>query len=136
MIKANEHLKKWLEAAETDLRAAETLYSSEEFLRSVFFLHQTCEKLLKTLFIAEDKEYPYLHDLELLLKRAEGLLDLDKEGEFIKELFGNLNPFYIRARYPSLKEDLAKVATKPFTHNLINQTRKFTQWLRQIKNWN
>jgi hypothetical protein len=46
-----------------------------------------------------------------------------------KILFGGLNPFYIRARYPFYREEVSKSLTMQKVESYINLTLDVLKWL-------
>jgi HEPN domain-containing protein len=50
--------KAWLEVAESDFRAARTLFSKRHYLQTIFLSHQAVEKYLKAL-VQEVTDLPF-----------------------------------------------------------------------------
>ena len=90
--------KVWIEYAESDLRAAQTLFESKAFFPlQICFLSQQCaEKAIKALLVFENVNFPKVHDLDRLR-------DLIPEGWKFKSQFPDLAELTIWAvdsRYP------------------------------------
>lgn len=121
-------LKKWIIQAETDYEASIDLLNKKKNLYVLFFCHQAVEKILKALYIKTiNEQYPYVHDLTRLIKEVK----LKNVPEDFLDLCEELNPFYIRSRYPSYKEDLFNKCTDEFTNSLQNRTGVFLEWSKQ-----
>lgn len=94
-------LKEWLEKADGDYTAAQSLYKCQRkkkvYYIIAFHCQQTIEKLLKALLIAHGIDFPKIHDLILLLallkKKESFLAGLEPELE-------KLSPFSVGFRYP------------------------------------
>ena len=88
----NEHIKYWLNSAEHDLDAAESLFKSEKYDWCLFIGHLVLEKTLKAIFVKNhnNKILPKIHNL-LKLASLSGL-NLSDEQEL---LFGEINEFNI-----------------------------------------
>lgn len=122
-------VNKWKELALNDLLAADQLDNGGNLLLSAFHLQQCLEKYLKACFIFNKSEQPpYIHNLTQLAKICE--LDKKLKSEYI-DLLDELNPFYIKARYPTFKKDIASALSKQKVENLIRRTKDFVTWLEQ-----
>jgi HEPN domain-containing protein len=112
-MKANE-AKRWLEYAETDLRAAHTLLESGEFFpRQVCFLSQQCgEKAIKAILVFEEVNFPKNHDLDRLR-------DLIPDGWKFKDAFpdlAELTIWAVEARYPGDTPDVLETEARETLH--------------------
>jgi HEPN domain-containing protein len=92
-----EHIIYWLKSAEHDLDSAESMFDSEKYDWCLFVGHLSLEKLLKALFVQNNKNetVPRIHNL-VRLAELSGVL-LDKEQRF---LLDKINDFNIQTRYP------------------------------------
>jgi len=98
--------RRWMNFAETDLRAAHTLLDSEEFfLRQICFFAQQCaEKSLKAILVFEEVNFPKNHDLDRLR-------DLIPDGWQVKETFpdlAELTIWAVESRYPGDAPDVVE----------------------------
>lgn len=96
--------KRWLDYAETDLRAAHALLESGDFFpRQICFLSQQCgEKAIKAILVFEEVNFPKNHDLDRLR-------DLIPEGWKFKESFpdlAELTIWAVESRYPGDMPDV------------------------------
>lgn len=63
--------KAWIEVAESDFAAAESLFQKKHYLQSVFLCHQAIEKFLKALVQETTDEIPkFTHDFALLMGQS------------------------------------------------------------------
>ena len=98
--------KRWLDYAETDLRAAHALLESGEFFpRQICFLSQQCgEKAIKAILVFEEVNFPKNHDLDRLR-------DLIPDGWKFKETFpdlAELTVWAVESRYPGDMPDVVE----------------------------
>ena len=75
----DEHITYWLEGAEEDLSAAESLFLAEKYNWSLFIAHLVVEKILKALFVLKNDNAvpPKTHNLVKLAE--ESFLELPEE---------------------------------------------------------
>lgn len=86
----------WLSQAEYDLRAAESLHSTNNYAWSCFLSQQTAEKALKSLL--ESINLPsWGHDL---IDMIESLVEHIAIPSSIQQCCHRLNLYYISTRYP------------------------------------
>jgi HEPN domain-containing protein len=59
--------RRWLRFARTDLKAAEQLADvTETAAQACYFAQQAAEKVMKTLFVYRQIDFPFIHDLDAL----------------------------------------------------------------------
>jgi HEPN domain-containing protein len=96
-----ELVDRWLAYARDDLQAAEELKSSDIPARiSCFHAQQAAEKAMKAVFVLEQVDYPYTHDL---VKLAEALPPGWNLGASSGDL-ADLSRWAVESRYPTLDE--------------------------------
>ena len=121
----------WFKIADEDLAVAKLTFAGKKLLHCCFHLQQTVEKSLKGLvLLLEETQPPYLHDLARL-----GLIvsqHSSVETDF-KDLFDELNPFYIRARYPDYKEFVSRELAEADVSDFIARTEEFVKWRTNLK---
>lgn len=87
--------------------------------------HLAIEKLLKGLFVRDNKEHaPRIHSLPLLVSKLKITIPeeiLEKLGEFME--------FYFEGRYPDYQMEFYKKCTEEFTTQKIAEIRKVYNWL-------
>ena len=90
--------KVWLEYAESDLRAAETLLKSQVFFPlQICFLSQQCaEKSIKAILVFEEVNFPRIHDLDRLRDLVPGDWKIKRQFPDLAEL----TIWAVEARYP------------------------------------
>jgi len=92
-------VRPWVEKAEQDYHVAVQLLKSDddEFNAAIcFHAQQSAEKYIKAILTQEDIEFPYTHDLRMLLSLvpAGDKLDIDPVNVI------HLNRYAIQTRYP------------------------------------
>jgi len=96
-----ELVDRWLVYARDDLKAAEELKSSEIPARiGSFHAQQAAEKAMKAVFVLEQVDYPYTHDL---VKLAEALPQGWTVAASSADL-ADLSRWAVESRYPMLDE--------------------------------
>jgi len=126
-----EHIKYWVDSAEHDLMASESLFSSCKYDWCLFVGHLVLEKLLKALFVLNNnnKIPPKTHNLTKLAKTSKLKLSAE-QILFLDEV----NDFNLEVRYPEYKREFYKICTKNFTDNYFSKIQEFAKWLKsQIK---
>ncbi len=103
--------RKWIQQAVHDLDLAERNLTIEGYDIAAFLSHQAIEKLLKALFILEDRPIPKIHYIDELAHR----LKLSPEiRSHVIELSGD----YTLSRYPDISET---VPFKLYSYNLAKE---------------
>ncbi len=92
----------------------------------VFMCHLALKKMLKAhIELHEDKFPPKIHDLRVLLERAE--LEIPATNvSIIKEI----DKESVATRYPEDLQIVIKHYTKGYCSQILKQTEKTIQWLR------
>ena len=94
----NPLVQEWLDKAEDDWRAAETLLREDVAYGAIsFHSQQVAEKFLKAYLTAQGKAFPRTHDLLELL--AIGKSTDESLADYVDEA-SLLNPVYLDVRYP------------------------------------
>ena len=121
--------RKWLEQVDEDMLAADALYHSGRWLYIGFLCHQAIEKLIKAYWFAmRDDEPFYLHNHFRLLEGCGLKAMLSEEQRRFIEI---MSPMYIAARYPEYKSQVARMLNENGSAYIIEQTKKFKQWILQ-----
>lgn len=121
-----EVIGKWLEKADYDLSAAESMHRSGHFLYVAFLCQQAAEKTLKAFWCSRKEDVPpYTHNLATLAESMELTLT-----EKQKNLLDRLNRYYIVGRYPSFKQKMATTLNADSAKDLLSQTKEFVQWCK------
>lgn len=97
MTSKNIYYRQWLKKAEEDELSAKALLKVGSPATVCFLSQQTTEKLLKTLLVFYEKEFPKVHDLTVL---AQLLKPVVPQIENFKEDLKSLGTYYVETRYP------------------------------------
>lgn len=123
-----EHIKYWLNGADHDLKAAESLFESEKYDWCLFLAHLVLEKTLKAIFVSKyNKVPPKTHNLVKLAEQSS--IDLTAEK---KIFFDEVNAFNLEARYPDYKNDFCHSCTKDFTEDYFVKIKENFHWLKSL----
>ncbi len=123
-----ELIKYWIESSDLDYKAMKNLFSTEDYVWSLFLGHLVIEKLLKALAAKNNFDtVPKIHDLNKLAKAAG--LDV---VESIKDSFDIISSFNIEARYPDYKKEFYKRCDKEFTSANITKIKDIRLWLLEL----
>lgn len=129
VLNTQESIKYWAEISDYDLETAEAMLETKRFLYVGFMCHQAAEKMLKAHFVkTQNSTPPFIHSLRRLAEKS-GLWE--KFDENFIETIHLLEPLNIESRYPSYKERLFQALSTERCREIIDQTKKLTQWIRQ-----
>lgn len=120
----------WLDSADIDYQAMESLYEKGNFIWTLFVGHLVIEKILKAHYINNTGDTPpQIHNL---LKIAEDAhIELTEEQ---KDYLLEVTTFNIKARYPDYKFKFYKKADREFTTRHVASIKELRQWLlKKIK---
>jgi HEPN domain-containing protein len=120
-----DHIQYWKRTASEDWITTETLFDSERYVASVFWLHLTLEKLLKAHWVKDNITDipPRVHNLLFLLGQTSLSLTRD-EIVFLK----TVDSFQMDGRYPDYTFKIETICSQSFTKQLLE-----TADLLQIK---
>jgi HEPN domain-containing protein len=121
-----EYISYWIEQANDDWAAVNTLFNGRNYLQSLFFAHLVIEKLCKSLWIKYNEENipPRTHNLIHLLS-ATPIQLTDDRSEFIL----NLNRFQLEGRYPDYLTKMHNICNESFTKSMLENTNELRLWL-------
>lgn len=115
---------RWVEIAENDLRAAESLFEQDFYPHAIFWCEQAIELLLKALWVETlPSQPPKTHGLEILRRRLE-LGVTDAAAEFLKRL----ELLYVGTRYPDASFSFVEEDARRY----LEETKEFFAWLRAL----
>ncbi len=121
-----EKIDYWLDIAEYDLKTSGAMLHTSRFLYTVFMAQQALEKLLKALYLKENKEDPpFTHNLLYILKGTS--LDCTTEQ---KEFLNRLTAYYIEGRYPLYKEKLSSLVDKGEATKIFENAKELFSWIK------
>ncbi|HHT9125822.1 MAG TPA: HEPN domain-containing protein [Candidatus Brocadiia bacterium] len=89
----------WFKKGQQDLKAVETLLSSDNLEIAAFHIQQAIEKYLKGYLLSKGWQLRRIHDLEELLNEA---ISYDTSFEKFRPLCQVATEYYIEERYPFL----------------------------------
>ncbi len=94
-----EIARQWFAKAMNDLLNADNNLRSETVPYDTVCYHcqQAAEKLLKAFLVGNGKEYPFSHDLLLILEK---IIPLRAETESLRDSLSILMPYAVEIRYP------------------------------------
>ena len=124
----NEKLvKHWVDSAEIDHKAMVHLFEKKDYHWSLFMGHLVIEKLLKALYIKENrKQPPFIHNLTRLVQK----IDIEISEEKL-DILDTITTFNIRARYDDYKQLFYKKCTFEFTALWIKNIEEMILWLKE-----
>jgi HEPN domain-containing protein len=126
MMTKQDYINFWIDQAEDDWTAVDTLFKGRNYLQSLFFAHLVIEKLCKSLWIKFNQENvpPRTHNLIHLLTSTPIELT-DERSEFIL----GLNRFQLEGRYPDYLTKLHNICNEQFTISMLDTTNQLRLWL-------
>jgi HEPN domain-containing protein len=126
MMTKQDYINFWIEQAEDDWSAVDTLFKGKNFMQSLFFAHLVIEKLCKSLWIKYNDENvpPRTHNLIHLLTSTP--IDLSDERS---ELLLNLHRFQLEGRYPDYLTKMHNICNEQFTVSMLDSTNQLRIWL-------
>ena len=121
-----DYINFWIEQAEDDWTAVDTLFKGRNFMQSLFFAHLVIEKLCKSLWIKYNEENvpPRTHNLIHLLTSTP--IDLSDDRS---ELILSLNRFQLEGRYPDFLTKMHYICNEQFTVSMLDSTNQLRLWL-------
>ena len=122
-------LESWLKFAESDRRAAESLFVSGDYSVCAEMCQHILEKIIKALVISQTgKRPPYEHNLKILADEVKGVAIPSR----IIDVLLKVSPHYRLARYPGFGD--LSVYTHDYTQGLLKDSIEVYEWfLQQIK---
>lgn len=96
--------ERWLQTAQEDLRAAQTLMDAGMYAQACFYAQQSGEKAVKSLWYLEDED-PWGHSVQRLITDFPRKADITDTDKWIRQ-GALLDQFYIPTRYPNGLPDL------------------------------
>ena len=126
-MKKHEHVEYWVNSANSDLKAADTLFKSTKYDWCLFIGHLVLEKTLKAIFVHnnENKFPPKTHNLVKLADLSSVTLT-DEQKLFLDEV----NDFNLVTRYPDYKLEFYKLCTKEYADKYFMEIKEYYKWLK------
>jgi HEPN domain-containing protein len=102
--KSRHRAERWLQTAEEDLQAAQTLLDAGLYAQACFYAQQSAEKAVKSLWYCVDAD-PWGHSVQRLVAEFPRSADMPDLDVWIEQ-GALLDKFYIPTRYPNGLPDL------------------------------
>ena len=128
-MKIDEHIKYWLNSADHDLDAAESLFSAGKYDWCLFLGHLVLEKGLKAFYVKdnENRMPPKTHNLVKLAEKT--TIPLNAE---LKLFLDEVNDFNLEVRYPEYKQEFYKTCTMKFAEEYLNKIKEHYKWIKSL----
>jgi HEPN domain-containing protein len=121
-------IKYWMDSSDEDFDTMNAMYESKRYSWSMFVGHLMIEKLLKSLYVKTNNEFPpFIHNLIRLAEKCD--LDLNEEQRLF---FVTVTAFNINARYDDYKMSFQKTCTPEFSAKWIEQLKNQRLWIKRL----
>ena len=129
MMTKEEHINYWLDTAQKDWIAVESMFNTKNYLHCLFWAHLVLEKLAKAHWVKnhQDNIPPRIHNVVWLLEESSVVLEEDMII-FLRKF----NDFQLSGRYPDYQYNLYKVCTKKFTFDKLEKVKEIRQCLIEM----
>ena len=129
-----EKYEYWLEHAQYDMKAAETMLNSGMWVYAIFMCQQATEKLVKGLYglYLDFDSIPRVHNISRLINDFKDQLPQPITQE-LSDFFGILTRYYLNTRYPDYVEDLFEQTKEGNTKEIFAKTKEVFAWLQTLK---
>jgi len=115
-----DHIQYWVEISDDDWVRSESCFKNRDYVFGLFGLHLSLEKLLKALWVKENKTNfpPRIHNLRILLENSSLVLSEDQLS-----FLNQLNTFQIEGRYPDYQRKVYRAATPTLVEEFILKSK-------------
>ena len=129
MMTKEEHINYWVDTAQKDWAAVESLFVTKNYLHSLFFAHLVLEKLAKAHWVKNSQENipPKVHNVVWLLEQSN--IDMGEDTMKFLEMF---NRFQLSTRYPDYVSDMYKICSKDYTAGQLEKVKEIRQCLIEM----
>ena len=129
MMTKEDHIKYWVDSAQKDWEAVESLFVSKNYLHALFFAHLLLEKLAKAHWVKNNQENipPRVHNVVWLLEQSN--IDM---GVNTMEFLEHFNDFQLSGRYPDYTNTIYKRCTKDYTFEQLEKVKEAKQCLIEM----
>ena len=128
-MELNNHIRFWLNSAEHDLDAANSLFLNGKYDWCLFLGHLVLEKALKAAYVKDNENRlpPKTHNLVKLAEKTTIVLDSEK-----KLFLDEVNDFNLETRYPEYKQEFFKKCTKEFAEEYFTRIKEYFEWIKSL----
>lgn len=121
-------VKYWIESSDDDFDTMIAMFDGKRYNWSLFVGHLMIEKLLKSLYVKVNNEFPPLiHNLLRLAQKCN--LDLNEDQ---KLFLITVTAFNINTRYDDYKLSFLKTCTPEFTELWIDKLKSNRLWIKEL----
>ena len=119
-------VEEWIRQAEYDLETAQSLFTAQRYIYTIFMCHLSIEKALKGIYTKELKEIPLKsHNLLYLVEKIE--LKLPKD---LYDFIFNLNRVSIPTRYPDDLQRMLKDYNEIKVKEILAKSKEVLEWIK------
>lgn len=118
----------WQEGAERDFKVAQGLSELGHYAYALFFCHLALEKMLKAVYVSQNKKHaPFTHKLVLLAEESK--LNVTEKQ---KTVLDTITDFNLHTRYADWKKEFyAKYDRKEYAGEYLQTTKELLSWLKE-----
>jgi HEPN domain-containing protein len=132
-MSSEEKFEYWLDAAQYDLRTANTMLNDSLWLYVAFMCQQAIEKLVKGLYLLYlDDNIPRTHNIGKIVIPFKNKLPVEMPPETL-DFFATLSVCYLNNRYPDYKNKMAVQIKETEAKAILSQTKEVFAWLLTLK---
>ncbi|HAN10221.1 MAG TPA: hypothetical protein DCP90_06375 [Clostridiales bacterium] len=118
----------WINTSEHDYKTMQKSYQSKSYDWCLFLGYLVIEKLLKAVYVRENRQYaPRIHNLLLLAQKS----NMSINAEIRKALMA-VTEFNIEARYPDFIKSFYEQCTKEYTDINMLMIEELRLWLQKF----
>ena len=126
MMTKEEHINYWVDTAQKDWIATESMFTTKNYLHCLFWAHLVLEKLAKAHWVKTHQGNipPKIHNIVWLLEESNTALEED-----VVDFLEGFNKFQLSGRYPDYTNKIYKMCTKEFTFDNLEKVKEIRQCL-------
>lgn len=127
-IEVDKIVRHWMESSDDDFETMISLFNVKSYNWSLFLGHISIEKLLKALYVKQNKQHaPFTHNLY----RLGELIGLEMTDEY-SDWFDEITSFNINARYDDYKKEFYNLCTPDYTKEWIDNIKILRTWIKKM----
>jgi HEPN domain-containing protein len=126
MLTKEQHINYWIDTAQKDWMAVESMFKAKHYLHCLFWAHLVLEKLAKAHWVKthQDNIPPKIHNIVWLLEESNVVLEED-----VMDFLEGFNKFQLSGRYPDYTNKIYKMCTKEYTFDNLKKVKEIRQCL-------